>query len=553
MQAETTFHKPTSLLTGLWLGALTSLAVIGVLYAGHALAGLPFVPFDLFDWLARVLPGGLIASVIQIMVAIIQGLNLGETSSTAKAIEQLMALTQVVAGGAAFGLALAGLGRRSPTAVPLYGLIGGLLLLAFTLAIKSSLGYGEVSAAIASIWLALVFLAWGRLLGALVQRAGPALSATGPGAALTRRQFLNTAGLGSLAVALAGLGLGRLFGRGAAPAPAVNASGPPAAGPGDPFGAALTSGPAASPAPEALAARAPGAPGTRPELTDNDDFYRIDINTLPARINGDTWRLKLGGLVDTPLELSLQDLAAMSAVTQILTMQCISNSIGGDLTGSTRWTGVRLKDVLAVAGVSPRARSLRVEAADGFFEFVSMEDALDDRTLLVYAMNGEPLPTEHGYPLRVYVPNRYGMKQPKWIVSIEVQDAATKDGYWVVRGWDEDAFAKATSVIDTVYVDSASDPPTVLVGGMAWAGARGISKVEVEVDGSGEWAEATLIDPPLSPLNWVLWRYDGWPYAAGQHEFRVRCYEADGRLQVLELGSARPSGATGVHRLRVNI
>jgi DMSO/TMAO reductase YedYZ molybdopterin-dependent catalytic subunit len=551
MKAETSFHTPTSLRTGLWLGGLTALAVTGVLYAGHALAGLPFVPFDLFDWMARILPGGLIASVIQLMVAVIRGLELGETSSTAKSIEQALAVLQMLGGGAVFGLALAGLGRCDRAGLPNYGLIGGLLWLALSVMAKAALGFSGASAVISTIWLSLVFPAWGLALAVFVQRAGPALAAGGPGAALTRRQFLNTAGLGSLAVALAGLGLGRLFGR--RESAAVTPSDGPAASPDDPFGAALTSGPAASPSPEALAARPDQAPGTRPELTDNDDFYRIDINTLPARINGDTWRLTVGGLVETPLELSLQDLIGMPAVTQILTMQCISNPVGGDLTGSSRWTGVRLKDVLALAGLNSRARSLRVEAADGFFEFVSMEDAMDDRTLLVYAMNGEPLPTEHGYPLRVYIPNRYGMKQPKWIVSIEVQDAATKDGYWVVRGWDEDAFARATSVIDTVYVDSRASPPTVMVGGMAWAGERGISKVEVEVDGSGRWAEATLISPPLSPLNWVLWRYDGWPYAAGQHEFRVRCYEGDGTLQVLELGSARPSGATGVHMLRVNI
>ncbi|TAK12437.1 MAG: molybdopterin-binding oxidoreductase [Anaerolineae bacterium] len=553
MQTETAMTPtPTSLRTGLWLGALTSLAVIGVLYAGNQLAGTPFVPFDIFDWMARVLPGGIIVSVIQVMVRLITALNLGETSSTAKFMEQSIAIVQFVGGGALLGLALAWAGRGNRNGLPIYGLMGGLILLTFTLLVEGSLGFGDANVTVASLWLTAVFLGWGWLLARFVFQAGPALAGD-TNAPVSRREFLNAAGLGSAAVTLAGLGLGRWLGD----KPATTTSGPEAvAAPpasDDPFGAALTSGPAASPTPEELAARLAKAPGTRDELTHNDDFYRIDINTLPARINGDTWRLSLGGLVDTPLELSLQDLMQLPAVTQLLTMQCISNPVGGDLTGTTRWTGPRLKDVLALAGLSSRVRSLRVEAADDFFEYVSLEDAMDDRTLLVYLMNGEPLPTEHGYPLRVYIPNRYGMKQPKWITNIEATDEATKNGFWVVRGWDEEANARATSVIDTVYVDSATTPPTVQVGGIAWAGERGISKVEVEADASGVWEEATLINPPLSPLTWVQWRYDGWAYQSGQHDFRVRCYEGDGTLQIEELGSARPSGATGVHHMRVNI
>lgn len=549
MQTETNFRTPAPLSTGLWLGALTSLAVIAVLFAGHLIAGLPFVPFDIFDWMARVLPGGLIAFVIQNMVALIGALNLGETSSAAKTIEQIIAIVQLVGGGAAFGLALAAFGRRNPAALPHYGLIGGLLLLTLTLMIKNSLGFGG-NPTPAMLWLALVFLTWGWLLGLLLQLAGPALAGDQT-AAMSRRQFLTTASLGSLTTIALGLGLGRLF------APTATATGGvtngPAAEPpppGDPYGAALTNGPAASPAPDVLAARPAKAPGTRDELTHNDDFYRIDINTLPARLNGDTWRLAINGLVNTPLELSLQDIAALPATTQILTMQCVSNPVGGDLTGTTRWTGPRLKDVLALAGgLHTRARTLKVEAADGFFEYVSLADIEDERTLLVYLMNGEPLPNEHGYPLRVYIPNRYGMKQPKWITRMEAVDTDTKAGYWVVRGWDEEAYAKATSVIDTIYVDNAST--TVQVGGIAWAGERGISKVEVQVDDE-PWAEALLINPPLSPLAWVQWRYD-WPYAAGQHTFKVRSYESDGTLQITDLGSARPSGATGVHTRKVNL
>ena len=124
-------------------------------------------------------------------------------------------------------------------------------------------------------------------------------------------------------------------------------------------------------------------------------------------------------MVETPLEFTLDELRAMPAQTQILTMQCISNPVGGDLTSASRWTGVPFNEVLAMAGVQATAAGAYITSADGFYEFVSMEDIQDPRTMLVYAMNDEPLEYEHGYPLRIYIPNRYGMKQPMWIHWIE--------------------------------------------------------------------------------------------------------------------------------------
>ena len=251
------------------------------------------------------------------------------------------------------------------------------------------------------------------------------------------------------------------------------------------------------------------APGTRPELTSIEDFYRIDINTRDPRIDADTWRLEIGGLVDNPLSLSLDELRAMPAVTQTITLSCISNRIGGDLIGTSHWTGVRLKDVLEQAGVRPEGKELSIEAADGFYESVAMQDLMDERTLLVYAMNGLPLTVEHGFPLRIYLPNRYGMKQPKWIERMEIIDHEGK-GYWVDRGWSEEAYVRTTSVIDAVAQDAQGDAEqTIPVGGIAYSGARGISKVEVQVDES-PWLDAQLRTPPLSPLTWVQWRFD-WP------------------------------------------
>jgi hypothetical protein len=170
---------------------------------------------------------------------------------------------------------------------------------------------------------------------------------------------------------------------------------------------------------------------------------------------------------------------------------------------------------------------------------------LDERTLLVYAMNGEPLAVEHGYPLRIYIPNRYGMKQPKWITRMEVLDHIGP-GYWVDRGWSAQAIVQTTSVIDgatTKKVDPKSN--NVPFGGIAWAGARGISKVEVQLDDT-PWAAARLRTPPLSPLTWVQWRYD-WPAQTGEHVVRVRAYDGSGKMQTTELHTDYPDGATGIY------
>jgi hypothetical protein len=166
--------------------------------------------------------------------------------------------------------------------------------------------------------------------------------------------------------------------------------------------------------------------------------------------------------------------------------------------------------------------------------------------MLCYAWDGNALPVDHGFPLRIWIPDRFGMKQPKWITGIEVTDKYT-EGYWVERNWDEVARVKATSVIDTVAVDALienGDQRLVPVGGIAFAGARGIARVEVRVN-DGPWQEAQLRSP-LSETTWVIWRYE-WPFAPGHHTFAVRCTEGDGTPQIEESRPTRPSGATGIH------
>ena len=214
---------------------------------------------------------------------------------------------------------------------------------------------------------------------------------------------------------------------------------------------------------------------------------------------------------------------------------------------TTRWTGVSLQDLLADVKPTANARYLDITSGDGFHEAVLLDMiAADRRIMLCYEWDGNPLPVGHGFPLRIWIPDLYGMKQPKWITGIEVVEEA-RPGYWVGRSWDPVARVEATSVIDTVAVQAAYESngqQMIPIGGIAFAGARGISRVEVRVDG-GPWRQARL-RAPLSETTWVLWRYD-WPFSSGSHEFEVRCTEADGTPQIEDGRGSHPSGATGIH------
>ncbi|NTU83768.1 MAG: molybdopterin-dependent oxidoreductase [Chloroflexales bacterium] len=295
--------------------------------------------------------------------------------------------------------------------------------------------------------------------------------------------------------------------------------------------------------------RSTAGPGTRPELTPTEAFYRIDINLGPPQVDGQRWELVADGRFARPRRLSLADLQAFPEVTQPITLSCISNPIGGDLISTSRWTGARLRDVVEDLGLQPDAQALRLEAADGFYEYVTMDDLLDPRTLLVYGMDGATLPVAHGYPLRIYIPNRYGMKQPKWITHVEAV-GQPGPGYWVERGWSAEAHPQIITIIDPIEVNAA-DEANLLIGGIAWAGDRGIRQVEVQVD-EGAWAAASLLTPPLGPLTWELWRYD-WPRQPGRHTFRARATDGTGATQVGEHSGPHPDGATGYHTLTVTI
>jgi hypothetical protein len=255
-------------------------------------------------------------------------------------------------------------------------------------------------------------------------------------------------------------------------------------------------------------------------------------------------------LVQNPMSLTIEDIRARPSISQYITLSCISNRIGGDLISTTLWKGISLRALLEEAVLLPGAEELAIESVDGFYESVTMQDMMDERTLLVYEMNGAPLPIEHGFPLRIYIPNHYGMKQPKWISRMEVINHEGA-GYWVDRGWSKDAIVKTTSVIDNVVVQQENGQ-IILSGGIAYAGARGISKVQVRID-ENPWESAELRIPPLSSLTWVQWRYQAPAPASGEHMAQVRAYDGNNDLQVVDENMPHPDGATGIDSFRFRV
>lgn len=512
--------KRPGVLAGALVGGLLTAPLVSVFYLVWKLAGGPFPPFDVFDRFAGALPGSVITFGIDAMVRTIRAANLGSTADVAKTAEQTMAVALFVVLGIIVGAVLFGVFRALPrNAVPLGVVAGAILGVLVVLAEHGTWAGG--------MWTVVALVLWGSALGLSFRAMRTPAEASVE--RLSRRSFLIRLGGASAAITVAGAVVGALGDRRR-----------------EPVATASERWSAHNALPNAGSNVRP-APGTRPELTPLEDHYRIDIDTTPPVVDEKTWRLKVGGLVDQPRELTLDDIRRYEPTNLFVTLSCISNPVAGDLTSTTRWTGVSLQRLLPDLELAPNATHLKISSADGFFETVALDAiANDDRVMLAYAWDGVPLPAEHGFPLRIYIPDRYGMKQPKWIESIDAIDQ-WEAGYWVVRGWDREARMKATSVIDTVATDAATvdgeGRRVVPVGGIAHAGARGISKVEVRVD-DGDWREAQLREP-LSGLTWVVWRYD-MPFEPGDHTFTVRCYDGNGTPQIAEPTPPHPDGATGL-------
>lgn len=284
----------------------------------------------------------------------------------------------------------------------------------------------------------------------------------------------------------------------------------------------------------------PNIDGLSREVTPTEDFYKVSKNPFDPEVEVRKWRLEVTGLVETRLALTLDDIRAMPAIEQYATLECISNEVGGDLIGNALWRGVRLRDVLSRAGLKPGIVDIALTGTDNYSDSIPLEPAMADGTILVYEMNGTPLTAAHGFPVRLIVPGIYGMKNVKWITRIEAMKYDYK-GFWRVRGWDDRAPYQTMSRID---VPRRSVRGRTIIAGIAFAGDRGISKVEVSTDGGGTW-ELAEVKAPLSLYTWVLWHKEWTPTRAGGHSIVVRATDGKGVVQTEEVAPPIPSGATG--------
>ncbi|GLY13670.1 oxidoreductase [Kineosporia sp. NBRC 101677] len=286
--------------------------------------------------------------------------------------------------------------------------------------------------------------------------------------------------------------------------------------------------------------------------TNPADFYRVDTALSVPKLTTDDWKLRIHGMVGKELTLDFDDLLARPMVEHDITMTCVSNEVGGQLVGTARWLGVELAPLLREAGVDPDSDQLVGTSIDGMTIGTPVSAVLDGRAaMLAIAMNGEPLLPEHGFPCRMVVPGLYGyVSATKWLVDLELSRFDAFDPYWVRRGWDQRAPIKTSSRIDTPRPLSRTKAGTVAVAGVAWAQQRGISKVEVRVDG-GAWQEAEL----SAQVNDDLWRQWVWRWDAdsGSHTLQVRAVDGDGEVQIEERAEPFPNGSSGWQSVVVTV
>ena len=284
-------------------------------------------------------------------------------------------------------------------------------------------------------------------------------------------------------------------------------------------------------------------------FTPNKSFYRIDTAFQVPSVSLGSWKLKVSGLVDHPLSLTFDDLAARPLFESDVTISCVSNDVGGNLVGNARWLGCRLDDLLHEAGIQSAADQVLGISVDDFTAGFPVS-TLDGRAAMVaIAMNGEALPVEHGFPARIIVPGLYGyVSAVKWLSEIKLTTFAQDQGYWIPRGWSQLGPIKTQSRIDTP--SSNIKVGTHVIAGIAWAPTRGVSKVEVQVDDAA-WVVATL-GPALNNNTWRQW-WTEWDATAGRHQIRVRATDGTSATQTDTLADVAPNGATGWHTIGLNV
>jgi DMSO/TMAO reductase YedYZ molybdopterin-dependent catalytic subunit len=357
------------------------------------------------------------------------------------------------------------------------------------------------------------------------------------GPAASRRAFFAAAGVAAAAAALAATG-GRLLGASRSKVAEARRNlqlpAPVKAAPAVPAGVQS------------------GAPGVSPWLTPNEDFYRIDTALSVPEVNAQDWELRVHGLVEQEVRLRFQDLLDADLIESHVSLTCVSNPVGGDLAGNAKWLGMPIREVLKMARPKAGADMVLSTSIDGFSASTPLEVLQDGRdAMLAIGMNGEALPLEHGYPVRMVVPGLYGfVSATKWVVDLEVTRFADSTAYWTQRGWSERGPIKTMARVEVPRPFAKVAAGRVAIGGTAWAQTRGITKVEVQID-DGPWTEAEL-STEASLITWRQWSFD-WDATAGPHYIKARATDGAGELQTDQRADPVPDGASGWQSLMVTV
>jgi hypothetical protein len=490
-------------LRGFGWGTLAGVVLVTLMYLANLLLGLKPLPQLLNQPLLSVMPG------------VVFGFLIDTLQHAGKVVEELGLIVAMVVGLGVLGAAWAWTSRfwHSQHSALAFAAIGWVVVVAILLPISGSgfLGLADQPAT-PLIWAAL-FAVYGVVLQLGAEPAGTAAATD-----LGRRRLL-----GVLPMTIGALSLGVLAFR---------------LLPG--WYDAIFKAPGS------------GVAGISPQITPVGDFYVVSKNFVDPSIPASGWHLSVGGMVDKPLSLSLADLQGLPKTREYVTLECISNNVGGPQISTGDFTGVSLRDLLAMAGPQAAGSWVAFKARDEYQESLQMNLIQAAPEILVaYELDGGPLPEAHGFPARMLIPGHYGMKGPKWLDSITVVDHES-GGYWEQQGWDHNAVVKTMSRFDVPGEGDIVKLGPMLLAGVAFAGGRGIAKVEYSTDAGKTWTEAPF-QPPLSPLTWVIWQTQWSPAAEGAYTLQVRATDKTGALQTSTNAASYTSGASGYHTVRIAV
>ncbi len=491
-----------AVLRGFAWGLLAGLALVALMYVAALFVGL------------RPLPQALSGPILAIMPGFVFGFLIDTLQHAGKVVEELGLIIAMIVGLGVLGAAWAVASRRwrFRQSALVFAALGWLVVVALLLPVSGYGFLGLTDGPTTPIVWALLFAVYAVVLQ--ISSARPLPDQADPG----RRRTI-----GAIPLAIGGVSLGVLALR-LVP---------------DWVGAIFNP-------PEA------GLSGASPEITPVGNFYVVSKNFGDPVVDAQAWSLTVSGAVDKPMKLSLADLRALPSATEYVTMECISNNVGGELMSTGSFTGVPLRDLLAMASPRSNGTWAAFKARDGYAESLPMTlIAGAPEVLVAYDLDGAPLPEAHGFPARILLPGHYGMKGPKWLDSIQLVDHES-GGYWEMQGWDHNAVIKTTARFDMPREGDIVKLGGVTLSGVAFAGTRGVSRVEYSTDGGRGWTAADF-KPPLSPLTWVLWSAAWAPAGEGAYQLQVRAADGSGTTQDATNAASYPSGASGYHTIRINV